>query len=78
MNLGVDVCPVKSGCFEKIKVLKNEAFLREIYKCISDFRGVYLRKLAYQLEVCPKTGSVKCLLNDIVWKNLTKREVIFL
>ena len=65
-------------CFEKIEVLKNEVFLREIYKCISDFRGVYLRKLAYQLEVCPKMGSIKCLVAGGVWKNLTKCEVIFL
>ena len=66
------------GCFEKIKILKNEVFLCEIYKCISDFRGVYLRKLAYQLEVCPKMGSVKCLVRGGVLKNLLKCEVIFL
>ena len=72
------VCPAQRGCFEKIKILKNEVFLRKIYKCISDFRGVYLRKLATQVEVCPKMGSIKCLLRGVVWKNLVKCEVIFL
>ena len=78
VNRGVDVCPVKRGVLKKIKVLKNKAFLREIYICISDFMGVYLRKLAYQLEVCPKMRLIKCLVMGRVWKNLTKCEVIFL